>query len=232
MNWFTEMSRTVLKAPLEWINFSFYFEGVTRAFTHQLVRQRTAVYVQESQRFAVKENARWEVAKPPSIARLAEDHPMRVLWDQADTYDAWVYNALIAGGIPAEDARGRLPTNITTRIHYHTDLRNLAQQSGLRLCSQAQWEWKQVWAGILRAIRSYGPDEERWQQDAIAGLFRPICYQTGKCEFMAKSDRFCSIRDRVTDHFLKGEGPDKWDDIDPGEPLREGAARLRPESAR
>jgi flavin-dependent thymidylate synthase len=226
LEWLDGFRKSKISAPLEFINLHFFIEGVTRAFTHQLVRQRTAVFVQESMRFAVKENAAFEIVMPPSISILAEDHPMRVLWKQADEYDAWVYNSLIAGGIPAEDARGRLPTNIATRIHYHTDLRNLVNQSGMRLCSQAQAEWKQVWAEFIKAILSYGPEEERWQQREIGKLFKPVCYQTGSCGFNGPADRWCVIRDRVNAHSAAGDPPDTWTDIDPREPLHPSAARM------
>lgn len=229
MRWTRDMTKTVLAAPLEWVDMWFFFEGVTRAFTHQLVRQRMgAVYIQESQRFAVKENAAREVAYPPSIGRLKEDDPKRVVWDEAVAHNSWAYNSLIDSGIPAEDARGLLETNITTRIHYKTNLRGLMEHSGMRLCSQAQYEWKMVWMGILAAIRNYGPEEDLWQQHTIANLFKPVCYRTGKCEFMAAADRYCSIRERVMSHHSRGESPDQWLDINPIEPLMEGAARLRP----
>jgi len=228
--WFTEMTKNKLHAPLEFIDLHFLIEGVTRAFTHQLVRQRTAVFIQESMRFAVKTNAALEVAIPPSIINLKDDDPNRVVWDDAVATAAAAYNALVNAGIPAEDARGILPTNITTRIHYKTNLRNLAEHAGLRLCSQAQFEWKQVWAQMLPAIREYGPGHDRWQQEMIASLFRPICYQTGRCEFRGENDRYCPIRERVEAHHSRGEGPDLWNDIHPLEPLMEGAARVRPGS--
>ena len=56
IKYWDQIQKTHLKAPLESIVFHFFIEGVTRAFTHQMVRQRTAVYAQESMRFAVKEN--------------------------------------------------------------------------------------------------------------------------------------------------------------------------------
>jgi len=229
LKWFEDMSKTVLAMPLEWIDFDFYFEGVTRAWMDQLRTQRTAAYVAESLRFAVKEDAEFAVVKPPSIADLKDDDPKRVIWDEA-VYDmAKAYNSLINAGIPAEDARGLLPMNIATRISYKTNLRALVPHSGMRLCSQAQHEWKQVWAGMLDAIASYGPPEDRWQQQEILRLFRPICYQTGRCQFRAETDRYCSIRDRVEGHYARGEKPAQWVDIHPFEALREGAARKAPE---
>lgn len=225
LSWFRDMGKTNLKAPLEFVDLHFLIEGVTRAFTHQLVRQRTAVYTQESMRFAVKENAALEIMMPPSISTLKGDDPRRVLWDRCISLIAGTYNDLVNSGIPAEDARGLLPTNITTRVNYKTNLRNLAEQAGMRLCSQAQYEWKQVWNEMIQAILEYGSDADRWQQREIVKMFKPVCYRTGKCEFMAETDRYCSIRERVEAHHQAGDTPDTWTDINPQEPLLYRAAR-------
>jgi flavin-dependent thymidylate synthase len=228
INWFEDMSRTVLAAPLEFIDLHFLFEGVTRAWMDQLVRQRTAVYVAESLRFSVKEDLEMEVVMPPSIAKVNDDDPKRRVWDEAVRTLGLAYHSLVNAGVPAEDARGLLPLNTAVRVHYKTNLRGLAQHAGMRLCSQAQWEWKQVWHKMILAIREYGPESDRWQQAEIAKLFRPICYQTGRCQFRADTDRFCSIRDRVEAHYSRGEGPELWHDIDPLDAMREGAARKAP----
>jgi flavin-dependent thymidylate synthase len=229
--WLHDMEKTTLNAALEFVHFHFLIEGVTRGFTHQLVRQRTAVYVQESTRFAVKEDAGTAVALPPSLAGLPDDHPWRVIWDAQVKAMGVAYNDLVNAGMPAEDARGLLPTNICTRVHYNTNLRSLVDHAGMRLCSQAQHEWKQVWAAFIKAILDY-PQKEPWvhtlwQNKAIVSLFKPICYQTGRCEFRAATDRHCAIRDRVEAHYARGEEPETWSDIDPREPLVEGAARQR-----
>jgi flavin-dependent thymidylate synthase len=214
MRWFDDMTQTKLAAPLEFVNFHFLLEGVSRAFTHQLVRQRTAVYVQESMRFAVKENAAFEVAMPAFIAGLREDDPRRKLWQDHVGDMAERYTQLINSGVPAEDARGILPTNITTRVHYATNLRNLADHAGNRLCTQAQFEWRLVWAEIISAIRVQGFDyADPWEIEAICSLFRPVCFQTGRCGFDSSADRTCSIRPRVKAHEAAGERPDTWNDI-------------------
>lgn len=235
-NW-EDVQKTVLKAPFESVKLHFMFEGVTRAFTHQLVRQRTAVYAQESMRFAVKENATDEVALPPSLmgtvsrselSLSGDDEPSdiqlaRLAWDDAMAAVGGAYNKLIAAGMPAEDARGMLPTNILTRIHYITDLRALQQHAGFRLCTQAQFEWRMVWLGILQALRGYNSltgirQEEainnrlndNWQWQRLATIFKPVCYQTGKCEFMSNIDRHCSIRDRVNANHELGRPSSQW----------------------
>lgn len=230
--WWVDMTRTVLQTPLEFIRLHFLLENVPRSLTHQLVRQRTAAYVQESQRFAIKEDASWAVTMPPTIAALPEDHPGRKLWQGTVESLGKRYLDLIDHGIPAEDARGILPTDITTRVHYTTDLRNFAALAGKRLCTQAQFIWRQVWAGMIEEIRNYGNKQdqfgnfangEKWEFDAIANLFRPVCYLTGKCEFMAETDRYCSIRDRVNQFHAGGIPSEQWAET------QFGNAAVRPE---
>jgi flavin-dependent thymidylate synthase len=242
----SDMQRTVLATPLEAIKLHFLIEGVTRAFTHQLVRNRTSAYAQESMRFAVlgADGAEIPVAVPPSIATRqpgvgAETfHYAQEEWKRTVESIEAGYRHLINLGVPAEDARGLLPTNVLTRIHWVTDLRSLTAEAGKRLSTQAQFEWKSVIASLARAIREYNPyanviasagnwgsDDEstiakdvlawvaegdRWQYEAISDLFRPICYRTGKCEFMAEADRFCTIRDRVNANHEIGRPSSEW----------------------
>lgn len=255
--------KNVLAAPLEFVNFHFIISGVTRGFTHQMVRQRTATYTQESTRFAVKEDVpvslpqclkntvpwdQWWMACASSLwpsftvediklranpldravvdeyaeKQATPEQLMRRIWDdEVDSIGA-TYKALINLGMPAEDARGLLPTNLLTRINYNTSLRGLLEHSGLRLCTQAQFEWRQVWTKIKEAIVNYPKenyvryDDSRfdrdasWQFEALAGIFKPICYQKGSCQFQSSIDRHCTIRDRVeafADHHVPSS---KW----------------------
>jgi flavin-dependent thymidylate synthase len=228
LRWFREMSLTKLSAPMEFVDFHFLLEGVTRAFTHQLVRQRTAVYVQESLRFAVVEDV--PVGEPPSLAGLKDDDPLKVVWtDTAETIRV-AYNRLVAAGMPAEDARGLLPTNTLTRVHYKTNLRNLVDHAGNRLCTQAQFEWRLVWAQMIKAIREYGqwPPSQHWQYEAIAELFRPVCFQIGRCAFKGTADRYCSIRSRVDAHEAHGTSSARWEDIHTWEWLADPTAARPP----
>lgn len=228
-----EMKKTKLKAPLEVVDLHWMIEGVTRSFTHQMVRQRTAVYAQESLRFAVKEENAiiTETALPPSLAETSglgqgDNLEMgsernkatwqRNVWDNVLASIDEGYTYLIDSGMPAEEARGLLPHNITTRLNYKTNLRNYQDHAGNRLCTQAQFEWRMVWVRMLEAMRAYctggthdGLPEgalqrehqmqgcDNWQWVEIANLFRPVCYLTGKCEFKADFDRKCKIRGRV-----------------------------------
>lgn len=256
LDFFEQIKKTHLKAPFEFVQFHFLIEGVTRGFTHQMVRQRTATYVQESMRFAVKEDM--PVGLPPSIAgttgewqntydrsRLSNAEKMRSHWDDAVLAVDEAYQNLTNAGMPAEDARGLLPTNILTRLHYRTDLRALLEHGGNRLCTQAQFEWRLVFSKIVEAIRSksYGPKRHGQDSDAmwsngfdrvymadkIADMFRPICYLTGKCEFHASFDRPCSIRDRVDMNASMGRPSSEWPESSVGKGWPVNVAAIRPE---
>jgi flavin-dependent thymidylate synthase len=201
-HYWEESFKTHLKAPWESIDLHFLVEGVTRAFTHQMVRQRTAVFAQESMRFAVKEKI---AARPGPL--LGQDEMMKEVWD--DTMESvWAaYQHMIANGIPAEEARGILPHDTLTRLHYKTNLRNLADHLGNRLCTQAQFEWRLVASQLRGAIRDYGyrmmtgmtAADAGWQFELIAQseIFQPVCYAMGRCPFNADFDRGCTIRERV-----------------------------------
>jgi thymidylate synthase (FAD) len=204
-HYFAQVQRTHLTAPLEFVKMHFFIEGVDRAFTHQIVRQRTAVFAQESLRFAVKTNLAQETSYPPSFSdgrvygNQSGRNDLFDIWDGAMAQIESAYKALIAAGVPAEDARGLLPHAVTTRLNYCTDLRNLADHAGNRLCTQAQHHWKVVFQQIRQTIRDFGPPETSWQFELLtdSNLFSPICFKTGKCEFKADFDRGCTIRERV-----------------------------------
>jgi len=222
------------QAPLEWFQVSILFENVTRAFTHQLVRTRLAGYAQESMRFAVKEDAGDAVKLPPSLEGTVPDAEFRAqceadgvdpdinrsqaqnwrsLWDHTIETIAENYNYLIEDGMPAEHARGLLPTNVLTRVHQHIDLGSLKRMAGNRLCTQAQFEWRAVFIELARAFREYLPKDHpnRWQYELIAASFRPVCYSANKCTMKAKSDRYCAIRERVDANEEAGRKSDDWE---------------------
>jgi len=222
-----ELSKTALNTPFEGVNIKFMIEGVTRSFTHQMVRQRVgAYYVQESLRFAVKRGLAKETALPPSIAAPPEGlqgEPAWEIWNKTVNSIAEAYNQLVDAGIPAEDARGLLPHAVTTRIIYHTNLRALFEHAGNRLCTQAQFEWRKVFTGIMLAMQKHAGlylnskhdvVNDQWQWEIITEpksyTFTPICYRMGKCAFKSGLDRGCSIRDRVDQGKFYDIEPMEW----------------------
>lgn len=279
-SFFQDGTKTVLGAPFETVDFHFLIEGVTRAFTHQLVRQRTAVYFQESMRFAVLDD-RFEdrVTLPPSLSgtvpwdefvadmdeqglkvwdNATEKQRQRKVWDDAVKAQEEAYKSLVNNNMPAEDARGLLPTNIMTRVQYKTNLRNLIDHAGMRLCTQAQFEWRQVFEQITNAIRTAtvtlpvdsgvafnqdgnqnpGVQPTRFpvhMADRIADkLFKPVCFKLGKCGFKASYDRECSIRKKVDVFEANSVPSDQWTDETKWDHLaiRDSEWMLNPAAAR
>lgn len=207
-----DMQKTVLDGPLECVQFTFLIEGVSRAFTHQAVRNRFSFFAQESLRFAVAEDWAQEVPLPPSLTQ-GEGAAVGV-WRKALNAAEDAYNALIGAGMPAEEARGVLPHAITTRYYWVVTLRTLLQEAGKRTCTQAQFDWRVVMAGVAKALREHdwasAEMGDNWQYVAFADLIRPVCYQQGKCGFMAKFDRGCTIRSRVDAFERNGIPSSEW----------------------
>lgn len=234
-----DMGKTVLNGPLEAVQFHWQIEGVTRSITHQMVRSRASFFAQESLRFAVPEG-HWaeEIPLPPSLAGAREERRkiMEELgWDRGHeprnyssklvALDAWedaminaqnAYKSLIELGVPAEEARGVLPHDMPTRIHWVMDLRTLLAEAGKRTCTQAQFPWRIIFAGMASALRDYGTRygghaaKHAWQFREIANRLRPVCFQTGKCGFMAEFDRSCKIRERVDAFAAAGVPSSEW----------------------
>lgn len=208
---FHAMMNTELRGPLETVQFNFLVEGVDRAFTHQMVRERQAFFAQESLRFAVKESFWDEVELPPSLKGLPEDHPRVAVYRSQLKSIGQAYQALVDDGMPAEEARKLLPHAVTTRLHWCTSLRSLIHVAGLRTCTQAQFDWRIVMARVAMALRAYARGQkDEWQFRFIADQIRPVCYHQGKCGFMANFDRDCSIRERVELNHQYGRPSNEW----------------------
>lgn len=238
-SYFEDFGKTVLNGPLEAAQFHFQIEGVTRSITHQMVRSRASFFAQESLRFAVPEGD-WaeEIPLPAWLAGTRGDQALgaetdpgeyaRNMWDEHMRNAQRTYQGLIDQGMPAEEARGILPHDMPTRIHWVLDLRTLLTEAGKRTCTQAQFPWRIIFAGIAKVLREHGTPNgtlyrpgldpkpvsgDAWQFALIADRLRPVCFQTGSCGFMAQFDRSCSIRPRVDAFAAAGIPPSEWGKI-------------------
>jgi flavin-dependent thymidylate synthase len=132
------ISKTI-RSSWEFVDFTFGIEGVTRAFTHQLVRTRTASYAQQAMR--VVDMGDFGALIPGSVNSSSFNH---ALWDEAVWHIKRAYNELVRNGVPAQDARGLLPTNILTNIIMKVNLRTFADLVGKRDNLRAQGEYTDV----------------------------------------------------------------------------------------
>ena len=165
-----EYMRDTIKSSWEFVDYTFRIEGVTRAFTHQLVRTRTGSYAQEAQRVVDVRDS--EVLKPQLIDC---DPEMSVLWDEAKHEVMGTYARMLDAGVPAQDARGLLPTNMTTSIFAKFNLRTLHEMAKLRLCTRTQGEYQDAFRAMRAAVIEVHP----W----AAEFLEVHCVATGTCAF-------------------------------------------------
>ncbi len=141
---------------LEHVKFTFAIDGVSRALTHQLIRHRLASYSQQSQRY-VELTCTFDIDNfvvPPKIAdNVNAFSEYRVLLRNIQD----TYNELIHLGIDPEDARYVLPNAAVTKIVVTMNCVALLHFFGLRCCSLAQWEIRDLADEMLCLCRKELP---------------------------------------------------------------------------
>ena len=138
---------------LEFCDFTFHIEGVSRALTHQLVRHRLASYAQRSQRYCGENN--FDYVTPLSIGKNIEaEHIYKSLMG----YTNMQYKKLQQLGIPNEDARMVLPNACETVIEVKMNFRTLIHFMNERLCTRAQWEIRQLAREMKRCVEEQYPE--------------------------------------------------------------------------
>jgi len=131
---------STISGPLEFVNYTFLITGVTRAFTHQLVRHRVGVsFAQQSQRFAEQEGFNYL-----TTGSINRDDRLGEIYDNTMDGIQSGYSELLAEGANQQDARGVLPTNILTNILMKMNLRSLSSLMEVRLCVRSQGEFQDV----------------------------------------------------------------------------------------
>jgi flavin-dependent thymidylate synthase len=176
--------RDTIKSSWEFIDYIFLIEGVTRAFTHQFVRTRTGSYAQESQRTVDVSDHK---VVTPDFKENADPMAAEYIWGNAEASMLGAYAALLAMKVPVQDARGILPTNITTSITAKFNLRTLSDMAKLRLCVRTQGEYQQVFRKMREAVLAVHP----W----AAEFLEVHCVATGTCAFPRYGKTSCQFYD-------------------------------------
>jgi flavin-dependent thymidylate synthase len=146
-----EYIATSIRTSWEFVDYVFEITTVTRAFTHQLVRTRTASFAQESQRSVDKSN--FDASKPASIIEIdMRDANAASRWDELMMEIAETYAYYASEGVSVQDCRGMLPTNVLTSIIVKMNLRTAADILAKRKNLRAQGEYGEVAAQIEQLI--------------------------------------------------------------------------------
>ncbi len=136
-----------IKSSWEFVDATFCIEGVSRGFTHQFVRNRLGSYAQQTMR--ILDMGDFDYITGPSIAN---DPRLKSLYDTMMANINEYYKRLISAGAKIEDARGILPTNISTNIIAKFNLRALSQMMLSRASNRTQDEYRQVLDAMYAAV--------------------------------------------------------------------------------
>lgn len=175
-----------IKTSFEFVDYIFEIKNVSRAFTHQLVRTRTASFQQQSQRTVD--------ARDFTYLNPTDDPRFQLIADS--TLD--IYSKMIDCGLPIQDARGILPAAIHTEIIIKANLRTLSQMAELRLCKRTAGEYQSVFKKMVTAVLNIHP----WADP----LLKVYCIKTGICYFprydKCPIQKFC-LKPKVVQHHIQ-----------------------------
>jgi len=152
-----EYMANTIPSSWEFVDYVFLIEGVSRAFTHQFVRSRNASYAQQTMR--VLNMGEYDYVYTD---RIKDDIRARGLVDIANENIRLTYNELIKLGLPAEDARGILPTNIATNIVAKFNLRAFVDLAKSRTGGRTQNEYQKVMNAMCDAVLAVHPWAEKF----------------------------------------------------------------------
>lgn len=174
---------------LEFADFTFHIEGVSRALSHQLVRHRIASYAQRSQRYCSEDSFGYVTPKT-----IQDNEEASVVYKTIMRDLAYKYKQLQELGIPNEDARMILPNACETQIEVKMNGRALMNFFAERLCKRAQWEIRQLAKLMLKAVKEHDSQCEEY-----AKLCGPKCERYGKelgfCTEKDSCDRYPQLKD-------------------------------------
>jgi flavin-dependent thymidylate synthase len=208
--------RNTVQSSWEFVDYVFAIEDVTRAFTHQLVRQRVGTsFAQQSQRAVDMEGFGYlltgDLSESPDgtgtarySGRLREEqyadpkyHRAEKVPGKINPFD-WAmfhineaYRVMLDRGVKAQDARGVLPTNVLTNIVFKANLRTLHEMALKRLCVRTQGEFQDVVWALIAAVVEVHP----WAEP----FFRVQCAWNGTCLYPLLPVDQCHVKPWVYD---------------------------------
>lgn len=144
------ISRTI-RSSWEFISYTWQITGVTRAFTHQFVRSRHASFAQQAMRVA--DMSDFDTLVPVAVKAAGKEK----LWELTMGVIAESYKELRKASVPAQDARGLLPTNVLTNIVTSFNLRAFADLCGKRDNPRAQDEYSEVVKAMKAEVLAVHP---------------------------------------------------------------------------
>lgn len=148
-----EYIANTIPSSWEFVDYTFLITGVSRAFTHQFVRTRNGSYAQQTMRMLDMSEG-FEYIKS---RKIAEDPFASNIVDGIIGSIATAYQNLIDLGHAPEDARGILPTNISTNIVAKFNLRTFSDLVKTRSGNRVQEEYREIIRLMVNEVMSVHP---------------------------------------------------------------------------
>ncbi|GBD24497.1 Flavin-dependent thymidylate synthase [bacterium HR29] len=200
-----ERLKTGHVSPLEQVWFEFLISGVSRAFSHQFVRHRVGVSVeQQSQRYVTYKGGRFPYVTPESVVAAGK----RGAFDALMARIGEVYEELVQAGVPAEDARFVLPNATATNLKVTVNFAALLHMGDLRLCTRAQWEFRRVVAKMRAEVMRVEPMLGRMLQPKCGERRLGYCdedYEAWKACPLGKVRPHKSTLSLLSEQYRRGE---------------------------
>ena len=185
-----ELFKGGLQTGLESFTVIFEISGVSRAFTHQFVRTRKAVFHQQSSRYTfMGEN--FNARMPQTIF----DNPeAREVYSRFITQSREAYAKLCDLNMPYQDARFACPVGLETYIIAQYPLKVFLDTYAYRACPMFQWEIVHVFKEMRRLLIGQFP----WMEQYI----KISCEKSKRCMFQGweSTDSVCDFewnRERI-----------------------------------
>ena len=211
-------------STIEHVNFTFAISGATRTLSHQLVRHRAGTaFDQQSQRY-VKFKGRENYTVPRSITDGDLPDGLAERFQLAIDSSLELYGQLLQAEVPAEDARFIFPNAMQTNLVMTVNLRQLIHMSGLRLCTMAQWEIRQLFKQIRHEIFRVSP--------FFGSFLAPKCIPLGYCDEQGNRDEHCRIKPHRDSVMAVWDAYRKGDLLELSEPILSETSPWRSKGAR
>lgn len=140
-------------SPFQNVYYTFGIENVSRAWSLQFARHHVGVsFDQRSQRYV--NEGKFKYITPPTIESNKE---LKEKFDSFMKNTTNFYNELVNAGIKKEDARSILPNACETKLIATINAQELFHIFGLRCCTRAQFEFRQVANEMLKLVKEVSP---------------------------------------------------------------------------
>ncbi len=179
------MFETEHTSPQRHIYFGFGITDVSRALSHQLVRHVVGVsHSQQSQRYVDGEF--FNSIEPPSILKNENAHKDF----QSELHESkYAYQRLQELGVENEDARFILPNATSTCLVSTFSYEALRNFCNKRLCSQAQWEIKELARAMKKEVAAISPFLSSYLGPTCAPKCKGMCSEPYNKYLKCKSGR-------------------------------------------